>query len=243
MYFQQIPRTDKGCLSYLVGCLSTHEMIVVDPSGSSEDYLAVARDKDIRITGVLDTHIHADHVSLGPELARLTGSRYLLFETAEIQADFEALHDGQEIQAGNGHIRVLHTPGHSPESTCLLVSDHARSEEPAFVLTGDTLLIGDVGRPDLHVDPVEGARALYRSLQERLLPMEDHIEIFPSHFSGSACGVGLSPRTSSTIGYERRVNPLLRLPADDFVTAVTERKLNPPEDHRRIIAMNRGLAA
>lgn len=243
MYFQQIPRPEKGCLSYLVGCLSTQQMIVVDPSGSADDYLAVAKEKGIEIKGILDTHIHADHISIGPQLARDTGAPYLLFHTAETQGSFQPLQDEQVIQWGNGHIRILHTPGHSPESVTLEVTDLARSDQPAFILTGDTLLIGDVGRPDLHVDPAEGARDLFRSLHERLLPMADHIEIFPAHFSGSACGLGLSPRASSTMGYERRVNHILNLPEDEFIKQVTERRIDPPEDFRKIIAANRGLAA
>lgn len=243
MYFQQIPRPEKGCLSYLIGCLSTRETFLVDPSGSPEDYLGVTESKGLEVRGILDTHIHADHVSIGAELARITGSPYYLFENAGTEMPYEPLHAEQVLRAGNGHVKVLHTPGHSPESVCLEVSDHARSEDPAFVLTGDTLLIGDVGRPDLHVDPVEGARALHRSLTDRLLPMADYIEIFPSHYSGSVCGLGLSSRTSSTIGYERRVNPLLSLATDAFVAAVTERSIIPPEDHQKIIALNRGLAA
>lgn len=243
MFFQQIPRRDKGCLSYLVGCLSTHEMIVVDPSGDPDDYLSVAGSKKAPIKSVIDTHIHADHISIGRRMASDLGVPYYLHESAQTGLDFEPLEHAQIIQAGNAHLTVLHTPGHSPESVCLRVADLARSQKTAFLLTGDTLLIGDVGRPDLHVDAVQGAHDLFRSLTERILTLPDHIEIFPAHFAGSACGVGLSPRTSSTLGYEKAVNETLSLSEERFVSLLTGRSFEPPADHERIVAVNRGLAA
>lgn len=243
MYFQQIPRRDSGCLSYLLGCMSMPQLIVVDPSGEKDDYLSIAEDKGLPISAVIDTHIHADHVSIGPEMADELRVPYYLHETADVQIDFEPLHHGQTLEAGNAHITVLHTPGHSPESVCLRVADLARSQKPAFLLSGDTLLVGDVGRPDLHVDATEGARDLHRSLTERILTLADHLEIFPAHFAGSSCGVGLSPRTSSTLGYEKAVNELLSLPEERFVDLLAGRKVEPPANHQRIVALNRGVAA
>lgn len=243
MYFEQIRHPETGCLSHLVGCLSTRELAVVDPQPGPAPYVSVAAFRGCRITHVLDTHVHADHVSGARALAATVGAVLCMHEKADVAFEVRRLADGEVLKLGNARMEVLHTPGHSPESLCLLVADLARSPEPAFLLTGDALLIGDVGRPDLHVDPVEGSMDLYRSLRERLLPLPGELELFPAHFSGSSCGVGLSPRSSSTLGYERRVNPLLGdMTMDDFVSALTARTIPPPSGHERIVAANRGLA-
>ncbi|MGH2767478.1 MAG: MBL fold metallo-hydrolase [Candidatus Methylomirabilales bacterium] len=245
MYFKQFQHPESGCLSYVVGCMSTRELAVVDPAAGVEPYLGLAEEKRSRITHVIDTHIHADHRSGAAALAGLTGAPLCLHQRADVAFGFRPLADREVVQVGNAHVRVIHTPGHSPESVCLLVSDMSRSPEPAFLLTGDTLLVGDVGRPDLHVPAEEGARDLYRSLHERILTLEDHLEIFPAHFSGSVCGVGLSPRTSSTLGYERRVNPLLyqELRLETFVEALAGRKVARPAGYEQNVAANRGVAA
>lgn len=242
MYFEQLKHSETGCLSYIVGCLTTREMAIVDPNQKIDLYLDRAAKLKSNIIQVIDTHIHADHLSGGPGLARATGAPYRLHSSSQTSTAFTPMDQGDVIEVGNAKMQVLHTPGHSPESTCLLVSDHARGPEPAFLLTGDTLLIGDVGRPDLHVDPLSGARDLFKSLREKLFVLEDHLELFPSHYGGSSCGVGLSPRTSSTLGYERRIVPILGLDEERFVAELASRDVRPPEDHLLIIAANRGAA-
>lgn len=241
MYFKQFQHPATGCLSYAVGCMTTRELAIVDPQADVEPYLRLAEEKRSRITHVIDTHLHADHVSGGAELAGMAAAPYCLHERADVSLEVRRLADGEEIEVGNAHLRVIHTPGHSPESICLEVADLARSPEPAFVLTGDTLLIGDVGRPDLHVEAVEGARDLHRSLHERLLPLGEHLEVYPGHYGRSLCGVGLSPRTSSTLGYERRVNPLLQeIDPGTFVERLAGRTPKRPENYEQIVAANRG---
>lgn len=241
MYFTQFQNPTTGYLSYVLGCLTTHELVVVDPGVELEGYLRLAEEQDSRITHVIDTHIHADHLSGGPALARRAACPYCLHEKAAVSAPFRALADGEVLKVGNAWIQVIHTPGHSPESICLLVADLARSSEPAFLLTGDTLLIGDVGRPDLHVDPEEGARDLHASIYGKILGLGDHLELFPGHYGRSLCGAGLSPRPSSTLGYERRANPLLGgCGADDFVHLLLEREVRRPDRYLEIVAANRG---
>jgi hydroxyacylglutathione hydrolase len=243
MYFTQLQNPEAGCLSYVLGCLGTRELAVVDPGREVESYLRIAEEQASRITHVIDTHIHADHLSGGPELARRAAAPYCLHERAAVSVEFRPLADGEVLEVGNARIEVIHTPGHSPESVCLLVADRARSEEAAFLLTGDTLLIGDVGRPDLHVEAETGARDLHASLHGRVLGLGDHLELFPAHYGRSPCGAGLSPRPSSTLGYERRVNPLLGdAGVDDFVRLLLERTPKRPDRYLEIVAANRGGA-
>jgi hydroxyacylglutathione hydrolase len=221
MIFRSFYRFDTGCAAYLVGCGGHGKCAVVDPHQQSIDvYLAFAAAKGLRITHVIDTHVHADHPSGGPELARRSGAAYCLHELANVALDFEPLCEGQLITLGNVRLSVLHTPGHTPESISLLVTDLRRGDEPWFVLTGDTLFVGAVGRPD--VGRVrEHAGELHDSIHERLLTLPDELEVYPAHFSGSVCGVGLSGKPSSTIGFEKRWNPLLSRSRDEFVEALS----------------------
>jgi glyoxylase-like metal-dependent hydrolase (beta-lactamase superfamily II) len=206
-----------------------------------EAYLAFADAKKMRITHVIDTHVHADHSSGGAELARRAEALYCLHESADVSVPFTPLRDGQTIELGNTRANVLHTPGHSPESLCLVVTDLKRGADPWFVLTGDTLFVGAVGRPDLPGHARESAAALYASLHEKLLPLPDDLEIYPGHFSGSVCGVGLSGKPSSTMAFERRWNPMLTLDRNPFVEALAN--VPPkPADMERILAANRGRA-
>jgi hydroxyacylglutathione hydrolase len=180
---------DLGCAAYLFGCGTLGRCAVVDARADDVDaYEAFASTKGMRITHVIDTHVHADHRSGGPELARRTGARYCLHEVADVAIPFTPLHEGDEIELGNTRITVLHTPGHSPDSICLLVTDLKRGTDPWFVLTGDTLFVGAVGRPDLPGHARENAAALYASLHDRLLTLSGEVEILPGHFSGSVCG-------------------------------------------------------
>ena len=231
---------DLGCAAYLFGCGSAGRCAVVDARADDvEAYVAFAASKGMRITHVIDTHVHADHRSGGPELARKTGAEYCLHEAADVTIPFTPLRDGDEIDLGNTRIGVLHTPGHSPESVCLLVTDLKRGTDPWFVLTGDTLFVGAVGRPDLPGRARENAAELYASIHEKLLTLPADVEIFPGHFSGSVCGAGLSGKPTSTIAFERRWNPMLSLEQAAFIDALVD--VPPkPDGMERVLAFNRG---
>ena len=191
---------DRGCAAYVFGCGTLGQCAVVDARVDDVDaYASFANSKGMRVTHVIDTHVHADHRSGGRELAERTGASCCLHESADVATRFIPLRDGQEIELGNTHVRVLHTPGHSPESVCLLVTDRKRGSEPWFVLTGDTLFVGAVGRPDLPGRARENAGELYTSLHDKILTLPGDVEIYPGHFSGSLCGAGLSGKPTSTI--------------------------------------------
>ncbi|HSE92006.1 MAG TPA: MBL fold metallo-hydrolase [Methylomirabilota bacterium] len=195
----------------------------MDPQQEIEPYLEAAGQKGMRITHVFETHVQADHVSGARALAAVTGAPVLYHESAEVRFPHVELADGEEHELGNVRLSVLHTPGHTPDSVCLMVTDRSRGPEPWFVLTGDTLFSGGVGRPDLLGQGAEERLAgqLYESLHGRLLALPDHLEVHPAHFGGAACGKGLSGKPGSTIGFERRFNPALRRPGkDDFVRFV-----------------------
>lgn len=243
MIFRQILHPATGCASYVFGCISKSRLAVVDPHAEHiDDYVAVAESVGAPIVAVLETHVQADHTSGAGELVRRTGAELYLHEAADVAFPRRALADGDEVELGNDYIRALHTPGHTPESICLLVGDRTRAEEPWFVLTGDTLFVGDAGRPDLEREPAAAraaAEELYASL-ERLLQLPDELEVYPAHFSGSACGRSLSAKPSSTIGFERRHNPALRPRAkSEFVDYMLSDLPPAPSEHERIRAANR----
>jgi glyoxylase-like metal-dependent hydrolase (beta-lactamase superfamily II) len=231
---------DRGCAAYLFGCGTLGRCAVVDARADDvEAYEPFADSKGMRITHVIDTHLHADHRSGGAELARRTGARYCLHASADVAFTFTPLKDGDDIELGNTRVKVLHTPGHSPDSICLLVTDLKRGPAPWFVLTGDTLFVGAVGRPDLPGRARENAADLYTSLHEKLLNLPGDLEIYPGHFSGSVCGSGLSGKPTSTIAFERRWNPMLSLDRHAFIDALAD--VPPkPEEMERILALNRG---
>ena len=193
----------------------------------------------MRITHVIETHIQADHRSGGRELAKRTGAEYCLHESSEASFDFNQLKDGDEIACGNVIVRILHTPGHTPESICLLVTDKTRGPEPWFLLTGDTLFVGSVGRPDLPGNAEENARTLYDSVQTKILSLPDFIEIYPAHFSGSVCGKGLSGKASSTLTFEKRFNRFLNMTEEEFVKSITADIAPKPAEMLETIAKNR----
>jgi len=231
---------DLGCASYLFGCGTVGRCAVVDPRADDvATYVAFASDKKMQIAQVIDTHVHADHRSGGMALAKAAGAAYRLHELADVEVPFTPMHDREEIALGNTRVRVLHTPGHSPESVSLLVTDLKRGDEPWFVLTGDTLFVGAVGRPDLPGRARESAEQLYTSLHDTLLTLPDDLEIYPGHFSGSLCGVGLSGKPSSTLAFERRWNSMLSLDRDAFVAALANVPAKPA-DMEQILAINRG---
>ncbi|HXH81768.1 MAG TPA: MBL fold metallo-hydrolase [Candidatus Tectomicrobia bacterium] len=212
---------------------------MVDPQENVAPYLEAAAQKGLRITHVFETHVQADHRSGARALAAATGAAVLLHESADVAFPHVDLRHAEQHDLGNVVVEVLHTPGHTPESVCLLVTDRARSREPWFVLTGDTLFSGSVGRPDLVGDGAErqAADQLHDSLFGTLLALPDHLEIYPAHFGGAACGKGLSGKPISTIGFERRFNPALQLRSRaDFVAWVlADLPPQPPAfaEHRR----------
>jgi hydroxyacylglutathione hydrolase len=240
MIFRPFYYFDRGCAAYLFGCGTLSRCAVVDARADDVDtYVTFAASKNMRITHVIDTHIHADHRSGGPTLAERVGALYSLHESADYGRPFEAVRDGEEIELGNTRVKVIYTPGHSPDSMCLLVTDLKRGTEPWFVLTGDTLFVGAVGRPDLPGRARDNAAQLHASIHEKLLTLPDEIEVYPGHFSGSVCGAGLSGKPMSTIGFERRWNSMLSLDKQAFVDALSE--VPPkPDEMEQILRFNRG---
>ena len=241
--FRQILHPASGCASYVFGCTGKKALAVVDAHAEHlDDYLAVAEAAASPIIAIIETHVQADHLSGAVTLAERTGAPIYLHEAADVAFPHWTLRDGDEIALGNDYLRVIHTPGHSPDSISLLVGDRTRGPEPWFLLTGDTLFVGDAGRPDLTAGATtagEAARTLYRSLQQ-LRSLPDDLEIYPAHFAGSVCGRAMSGKPSSTLGFERRCNPALRQPgADEFVAFMLADLPAPPAGHAEIRAANR----
>ena len=240
MIFKPYHYFETGCAAYLFGCGGLGKCAVVDAHEADVDaYAAFAVSKDMRITHVIDTHVHADHRSGGPALAKKVGATYCLHESADVSLAFEPLKDGQEIELGNTRAKVLHTPGHTPESISLLVTDLRRGTAPWFVLTGDTLFVGAVGRPDLPGRARENAGELHDNIHGKLLTLPDDVEIYPAHFSGSVCGAGMSGKPSSTIAFEKRWNPLLAKLREEFIDALCD-VLPKPAAMEQILLINRG---
>ncbi|MCC7417286.1 MAG: MBL fold metallo-hydrolase [Acidobacteria bacterium] len=204
MIFRQFLHVDPIGASYLVGCGGQGQCVVVDPVADIAVYEQAAREFGMRISQVVDTHVHADHLSGGRALADAAGASYLVHASIPGPRD-SRLADGQELSVGNVTFRTLHTPGHTPDHICLVVADRTRGHEPWLVLTGHTLMVGDMGRTELATSAEVGARALFDSaLRLRALP--DHVEVWPGAFAGSVCGRRLSGKPVSTIGFERRAN-------------------------------------
>jgi hydroxyacylglutathione hydrolase len=220
-----------GCLShasYLIGDTSSGQAVVVDPQRDVGEYLADAEANGLRIVKVLETHFHADFLSGHLELAAHTGAAigYGHAAVGRVEFPIETYRNGDLIRLGEVVLEIRETPGHTPESICIVVYPHGESSPPAGILTGDTLFIGDVGRPDLlasvGVTADELARQLYHSLHERVMTLPDETKVYPAHGAGSACGKNLSTETVSTIGEQRRTNyALAPMSEDDFVEAVT----------------------
>lgn len=208
MIFRQFLHHSPIAASYLFGCGGQGQCVVVDPLEDLDPYLQASRDTGMRIVHVIDTHVHADHLSGGRVLADAAGAPYLVHQSVAV-AGGTAVEDGQELIAGNVRIRILHTPGHTPEHVCLLVTDRTRGPEPWFVVTGHTLMVGDMGRTELATSAEEGARALYNSAG-RLRALPDYVEVWPGAFAGSVCGRRLSGKATTTIGFERRFNQAFR---------------------------------
>jgi glyoxylase-like metal-dependent hydrolase (beta-lactamase superfamily II) len=204
MIFRQFLHTSPIGASYLFGCGGQGQCVVVDPVEDIAAYEQASRETGMRIVYVIDTHVHADHLSGATALAEATGATYLVHESVDAP-DGCSVSDGQEIAVGNVVMRVLHTPGHTPEHVSLLVTDRTRGTVPWFVLTGHTLMVGDMGRTELATSAETGARALFETAA-RLRALPDHVEVWPGAFAGSVCGRRLSGKPMSTIGFERRFN-------------------------------------
>jgi hydroxyacylglutathione hydrolase len=245
VYFRQLLNDETACASYVLGCKTHSRFAVIDPHVDLVDeYLALADAQAIPIVAVLDTHVQADHVSGLPELVARTGATAYLPQGAGVDFDHHALHDGDVVKLGNTEIAAIATPGHAVAHHAYLVTDRTRGDEPWLVLTGDALLVGDAGRPDLHAHgehTVEAmARSLYRSLTDRLLTLPDYLVLYPSHYSGSVCGRGLSANPVSTIGFERRHNVALKYDSEEeFVQALVKDIPPAPEQQAAIVAANR----
>jgi hydroxyacylglutathione hydrolase len=226
MIFQPFYYPETGCAAYIVGCGGIGKCAVVDGQAKDvERYVALAETKGMAIT-------HAARV----------GAHYCLHASADVAFEFTPLEDGEEIELGNVRARVLHTPGHTPESVCLLVTDLRRGPKPWFLLTGDTLFVGAVGRPDLPGESERSAAELYESIHSKLLSLPDTLEIYPAHFAGSACGAGMSGKPMSTLAFERLWNPLLGLGRDEFVAAMRAGVPEKPAEMERVMRANRGRA-
>ncbi len=241
MLFRQITHDDLGCASYLIRDEKAGIAAVVDPRFETDEYLDLARYMGVSIEHVLETHTHADHVSGHGRLAA-TGATIHVYRAAEAEYDHAAFDDGWELALGAVTVRALHTPGHRPEHTAFALIDTARSDQPWAVLSGDTLFVGDVARPDLAIEKSDGARGIFRSLHTQLLCLPDHCEVWPGHLGGSMCGgPGMDMKTSTTIGYERANNALLSIDDEDAFVKRTLDRLGPqPPNFRAIVALNRG---
>jgi glyoxylase-like metal-dependent hydrolase (beta-lactamase superfamily II) len=227
--------------SYLFGCAGHAAAAVVDPVGEAGSYLEAAAEMGLRLHYVIDTHVHADHLSPGRELAAAAGALYVLHTSAEARFPYHAVQDGDILPLGNVTAQVLHVPGHTPEHLALVVTDRTRGSEPWFVLTGHTLMVGDMGRTELASGAEEGARALFRSA-ERLRALPDHLEVLPGAFAGSVCGRGLSSKPTSTIGFERRHNRAFSLTDEESFLRLMLQEVPPhPERAREIRAANLGV--
>lgn len=242
MFFKQLV-TKEATLSYLFGCGGKGKAVAVDVVAGDEDwFISEARYEAVAITHVIDTHVHADHYSGGRNLAARLGVPYCLHtnNNERVQFAFHALHDQEIIECGNVLIKVLHTPGHTLDSISLLVTDNRRCAEPWFVLTGDTLFVGAIGRPDLAGAEREMASLLYDSLHNCILNLPDWVEIYPGHRSGSVCGAGISGKPSSTVSFEKRWNPGLTLDKPAFIDSLVKEIPPRPREMDLMVAVNLG---
>jgi hydroxyacylglutathione hydrolase len=242
MFTQQFFVEGLGCASYIVGCEAKGIAAVIDPDREVQKYLEAAENRGLKITHVIETHLHADHVSGNTDLAASTGADIYVHESSGAEYAHKQLKHEDVIELGNIRLRVIHTPGHTPESITLLVSDTTRAEEPWLALTGDTLFVGDIGRPDLvGVKAARGlANNMYESLFEKILPLHDSLLIYPGHGAGSLCGKSIGAMRSTTLGFERKYNPSLSpRERDEFVEFAINGLPEQPGNHKRIKAMNR----
>jgi glyoxylase-like metal-dependent hydrolase (beta-lactamase superfamily II) len=243
MILRQFLHQDPVGISYLFGCGGRSAGAVVDHVGDIEPYMRAAQASGMRIHFVIDTHVHADHLSSGRQLAEATGAEYVLAAHADVSFPFRGARDEEVLPLGNVVAKVWHTPGHTPEHICVLVSDHTRADEPWFVLTGHTLMVGDLGRTELAVSAEQGARGLFRSAS-RLKSLPDYVEVLPGAYAGSVCGRRLSGKPWSTIGFEKRHNEALRIGnEDDFIRFMLADIPPAPPQAAALRATNAGATA
>lgn len=242
MIFRQVIHDDLGCASYLVGDESAGVAAVVDPRYEIGEYLRLSAYMGVKIEHVLETHNHADHVSGHGRLAAATGAKIHIHRLAAPNYDHEPFENGFELRLGEVVMRAIHVPGHRPEHTAFALIDTKRGKQPWAILTGDSLFVGDIARPDLAIEKRAGASEIFRSLHERLLTLPGECEIWPGHLGGSMCGgPGMDMKVSSTIAYERAHNALLSIGDEqEFVTATTSGLGPQPPNFEAIVSLNRG---
>jgi hydroxyacylglutathione hydrolase len=239
MFFRQLLHEERSCASYLVGCPSLGLCAAIDPQGVPHRYIEAAEGNAMVISHVIDTHVHADHLSGARSLAEAASATLYFGSKAEVGFEFSPLDDGDVLEVGNRRIRIIHTPGHTPDHVSLLVDDW-------FVLTGDTLFVGDVGRVDLALTDVDEselrrrAEQLYSSLRT-LMALRDDVEVYPGHYAGSTCGRGMDGKTISTVGRERRYNEALSLDVEAFSQFQLSNMPAQPQDFEKIKRANTGL--
>ncbi len=245
MFFQQFKVTGLGCLSYMIGCPLDGRVVVVDPKRDVRDYLVTAKQNKMKISQIIETHVHADHVSGAMELRQATGAPICLGAGSPVFYDYQPLSDGETFTIGKVKIQVIATPGHTPHSISLAVADLSRGEMPQMLLTGDLLFVGSIGRPDLAGSELldEQIGNLYNSLYTKLSRFGDYVEVYPAHGEGSLCGAGLSAKPSSTLGYERHTNPYLKLSRENFKKTLEQNQPHRPQNFSHIIESNRRGAA
>lgn len=239
MFFREVLNEDLGCASYVVA--DSGEAAIVDPKWEIEEYLRSAEENGFKISHIIETHNHADHLSGKGRLAQATGAKIYISKEAGVEYEHEALEDGDVIELGGARVIAVATPGHRPEHLSFIVEDTSRSEEPWLLLTGDSLFVGDLARPDLAIEAEEGARGLFHSLH-KLLELEDFVEVRPGHIGGSLCGgANMSQKPDSTIGFERRFNDYLQFEDEgEFVQTLTSEQSPQPPNFQRIVELNRG---
>lgn len=244
MYFKQITVEGMGCLSYIIGCPGAKVACVVDPKRDVQDYIDLARKNGMKITHIFETHVHADHVSGNQELQSRTGAEIFFMEGSPVTFRHGKVKEGETMTFGNAKLQFIGTPGHTPNAMSILVTDLARSNEPWLVLTGDCMFVGDIGRPDLAGSELieEQTLNLYDSLYNKLGAMPDNLEVFPAHGEGSLCGRGMSAKSSSTIGFEKRNNELLNLSKEAFKKRMMQTFPSRPKSFTHIINMNKNGA-
>jgi hydroxyacylglutathione hydrolase len=237
MYFKQFLDEQHGCASYLVASRRSGEAGVIDPALDISPYLGVLQARDFVLRYVIDTHIHADHVSGARHLAQVTGAELCLHTSARVAYPFHALSDQDELALGQVRLRVLHTPGHRPELISIVIYNLDRGEDPEVVLTGDSLLVGDVGRPDFNGgDPAAQFESIHKLLQ-----LPDYVAVFPGHFEG-LCGKSMEGRPITTIGFEKHWNSLAELDREAFIPLISSEIPERPLNMLAIEATNRGEA-
>ncbi|HLF19880.1 MAG TPA: MBL fold metallo-hydrolase [Bacteroidota bacterium] len=238
MLFKQFQHEEGACLSYVIGCTRTAKAAVIDAQLDIQPYLQYVSSHNLKLTHIFETHSQADHLSGAKKLSEATGVPAYFYDTVKANFSIKRVKDEDEIRIGNILLKILYTPGHTLDSMCIIVTDTTRADEPWFVLTGDTLFVGDVGRPDLNGSPED----LYESLYKKLMKLPDSLEVFPAHYAGSVCGKDLSPKPSSTIGFERRFNAALQFKSkNEFIDFVNSGLPAQPPLFEKVRAFNLGF--